>query len=389
VLDLFRSGDGKPLARRRILFLTATRADFGKLKPLIQQVRDAPDFEYEIFATGMHMLARYGSTVVGIRDAGFDRVYTFINQDGAVNSQMDMVLATTVQGLGLYLRESRPDMVVVHGDRVETLAGAIAGALNNVLVAHVEGGELSGTIDELLRHAVSKLSHLHFVANEEAGQRLLQLGEAPETVFVIGSPDIDVMLSDQLPALDEVRRHYEIPFERYGILLYHPVTTALQSLPQHVEAVVDAVLASDRSYVVIYPNNDAGADLIMAELARLSGHPRFRVIPSMRFEYFLSLLRSAEVIVGNSSAGIREAPAYGVPTVNLGSRQLNRFNCETIRNVAEDWESIVAALSALPARGTPNLHFGRGQSAQSFLAHLRDSRLWSTPSQKQFRDLAR
>lgn len=384
--DLFASSSAHA-GHRKVLFLTGTRADFGKLKPLIQRVKDAPELEYEIFVTGMHMLSRYGNTVVGIREAGFDRLYTFINQDGAINSQMDLVLATTLQGLGHYLRESRPDLLVVHGDRVETLAGAIAGALNNVLVAHVEGGELSGTVDELIRHAVSKLSHLHFVANEEARRRLIQLGEAPESIFVIGSPDVDVMLSDRLPSIEEVRRHYDIAFDRYGIVLYHPVTTALDQLPAHAEALVQALLDSDRAYVVIYPNNDAGSDLIMAALDRLRASPRFRLLPSMRFEYFLSLLRSADLIVGNSSAGIREAPVYGVPTVNLGSRQYNRFTCATILNVPEERAVIAAALAAPPSRGRPNLHFGEGRSAELFLARLREERLWATSAQKQFRDV--
>lgn len=373
--------------RRRILFLTGTRADFGKLKPLIQRVADAPDLDYEIFATGMHMLALYGATVLEIREAGFDRIYPFINQDSAVNSQMDLVLATTVQGIGHYVRESRPDLLVVHGDRVETLAGAIAGSFNNVLVAHVEGGELSGTIDELIRHAVTKLSHIHFVANQEARQRLLQMGETDESIYVVGSPDVDVMLSDRLPSIDEVRRRYEIPFERFGIVLHHPVTTELDDTSEHARNIVDALIESGHNYVVIYPNNDAGSDEIMKELARLRGRSTFRMLPSMRFEYFLTLLRHAFAIVGNSSAGIREAPVYGVPTVNIGSRQRDRFVCPTIVDVPPTREAILGALAGLPASSTPNLHFGEGRSAVLFLEALRNGRIWSTPRQKQFRDL--
>src|SRR6266705_1787677 len=126
---------------------------------------------------------------------------------------MDLVLANTVQGLGHFVREFPQDLIVVHGDRVETLAGAIVGALRNILVAHIEGGEVSGTVDELIRHAVSKLSHLHFVANTEFAERLVQMGENEDSVFVIGSPEIDIMLSENLPGLEEVRKHYEIPLD--------------------------------------------------------------------------------------------------------------------------------------------------------------------------------
>jgi UDP-N-acetylglucosamine 2-epimerase (hydrolysing) len=373
-------------SRKSILFLTGTRADFGKLKPLIRAVHGSGDFEYRIFATGMHMLARYGSTVNEIRKAGFDQIYTYINQDGN-ESGMDLVLASTVTGLGYYVREFPPDLIVVHGDRVEALAGATVGALHNILVAHIEGGELSGTVDELLRHAVSKLSHLHFVSNDEARRRLVQMGELEESVHVVGSPNIDIMLSDELPSIGEVRDRYGIEFPEYSILVYHPVTTELPRIRRNVEAVLDAAEESRRCFVVIYPNNDAGAKTILESLDRLRDNPRFLLLPSMRFEYYLTLLRNARALVGNSSSGVHEAPVYGVPTVNIGTRQRNRFRHPSIVDVPEDRESILAALRALPASVPPTLHFGSGDSASRFLECVRRPSLWETPRQKQFRDI--
>lgn len=372
--------------RKKVLFVSGTRADFGKIKPLIQQVKESGNFEYQIFVTGMHMLSVYGMTVYEIQKAGFDNIYSFINQDSAITSQMDLVLATTVQGLAYYVREYKPDLLVVHGDRVESLAGAIVGSLNNILVAHIEGGERSGTIDELIRHAITKLSHIHFVANDEARNRLVQMGEVPDSIFVIGSPDIDVMLSDQLPSIDAVREKYEIPFREYGILIYHPVTTEVEDLAAHIRNVVDALIESRVNYVVIYPNNDIGADIILNELKRLDGKPNVKLIPSMRFEHFLSLLKNASVIVGNSSAGIREAPVYGVPTINIGTRQLNRFEYESIINVDYDQHAILKALRNLPHSVKPSLHFGKGESAKLFFAQLNSKSLWETPRQKQFVD---
>lgn len=373
---------------RNILFLTGTRADYGKLKPLIERVAAADGFAYGIFVTGMHLLPRYGQTWDEIEKSGFRNVHPFPNQTEEESARMDLVLARTIQGLSAHVQSFRPDLIVVHGDRVETLAGAIVGALNNILVAHIEGGELSGTIDELIRHAVSKLSHLHFVANEEAAARLRQMGERPESIHAIGSPDIDVMLSDRLPSLAEVRARYEIPFEDYAIFLYHPVTTELAALPGNVAATVRALRDSGRNFVVIYPNNDTGSDEIFRAIGALRGDARFRLLPSMRFEYFLSLLKHAAAIVGNSSAGIREAPVYGVPTINLGTRQLNRFAHESIHNVPERAPDLTARLRALPARSAPSMHFGAGRSAELFLRELRDPRLWQTPCQKQFQCMA-
>ncbi len=375
------------MSRKRILFLTGTRADFGKMKALIDELERSTEFEPHIFATGMHMLARYGSTVNEIRKAGFTRIYAHINQDGSINSQMDIALANTIQGLAHYLREFPADLIVVHGDRIEALAGAIVGALSNVLVGHIEGGEVSGTVDELIRHAITKLSHLHFVSNEGARKRLIQMGEVPGSIFVIGSPDIDIMLSDNLPDLSEVKGRYEIDFREYAIFSYHPVTTEVDLLPQRIEVILEAVEASGLNFVLIYPNNDTGADIIMEALKRFENNGRFRALPSMRFEYFLTLLKNAVAIVGNSSAGIREAPVYGVPVVNIGSRQMNRFNHPSIMNVREDREEILRALNNLPKSGMVSRYFGNGDSARLFVQHLRNGKLWDTPRQKQFQDL--
>lgn len=373
--------------KRKVLFLTGTRADFGKMKPLIARVEASDDFECHVFVTGMHMLSRYGSTVIEIQEAGFKNFYTYINQVESASSNMDLVLANTIQGLGYFAREFRPDLIVVHGDRVETLAGAIVGALNNILVAHIEGGEVTGTVDDLIRHSVSKLSHVHFVANDVARKRLLQMGEREESIYVVGSPDIDVMLSDSLPPLSEALLRYEIPFREYAIFMYHPVTTEVHKLRKNIINVVAAARACGWKFVVVYPNNDWGTDIILEAILPLKDVPGFRLLPSIRFEYFLTLLKNARAIMGNSSAGIREAPLYGVPTVNIGSRQMNRFHYPSIVNVSEDTQAILRAIESLPARGIPTTHFGRGESARLFIDRLQSEELWNTPRQKQFCDV--
>lgn len=375
------------MPRKTILFVTGTRADFGKLKSLMGRVAAADGFEYRIFATGMHMLSRYGATFGEIAMSGFENVYPYLNQDPFGSTGMDLALANTIQGLGHYIREYPADMIVVHGDRIEALAGATVGALHNTLVAHVEGGEVSGTVDELLRHAISKLSHLHFVANEEARNRLVQMGEQPEAVFVIGSPDIDVMLSESLPSLSEMKSHYEIPFDKYCIFMYHPVTTELVGLEERSKEIWKALLASNRNFVVIHPNNDAGSEILRRELFQNADNPRFRSLPSMRFEMFLTLLKHSQAIVGNSSAGIREAPVYGVPTINIGTRQMNRFTYPSIWNVPDDFAAILNALQDIPGDFVPSRHFGDGNSAERFMECLQNDALWKTCTQKQFRDL--
>jgi UDP-N-acetylglucosamine 2-epimerase (hydrolysing) len=372
---------------KRILFLTGTRADYGKLKPLIRAAEASPDFDVKIFVTGMHTLEAYGYTVDEVRAGEHKNIHVYCNQ--IIGEPMDIVLANTIVGISRLVHGNPPDLIVVHGDRVEALAGAIVGSMRNILTAHIEGGELSGTVDELIRHSVSKLSHIHFVANEDARKRLVQMGETWDSIFVIGSPDIDVMLSGRLPSIAEVKSHYEIPFDKYGIAIFHPVTTELDKISRYAESFVDALVVSEKNFVVIYPNNDHGSEIVLRAYDRLKRNLRFRVLPSLRFEFFLTLLKNASFIIGNSSASIREAPVYGVPAINIGSRQKNRFHHKTIINVENDEGAIVAAIEHANAMGQqePSMHFGRGNSADLFMAALRGAIAWELPRQKQFVDI--
>ncbi len=370
---------------RKILFLTGTRADFGKLKPLMKALEKEKDFEVHIFVTGMHMLAKYGNTAIEVEKSGFKNIYYFANQSS--NEFLDTIFANTVYGLGNYLRSLKPDILVVHGDRIEALAGAISGMVNNFLVAHIEGGEVSGNIDESIRHSVSKLAHIHFVANNEARMRLIRMGEDESNIYVIGSPDIDLMFSTNLPALKNVKEYYDIPFDKYSLFVYHPVTTNLHNLFDDFREVMDAICTSKKNYVMIYPNNDPGSDIIIEEMELHRKNPRFKIFPSLRFEYFLVLLKNCEFIIGNSSAGIREAPIYSVPTINIGNRQKNRFSHDTIINVVESKKAILDAIAQVDqTERIPSNHFGDGKSAERFINVLKDSDIWNIQLQKYFVD---
>ncbi|MDD3723776.1 MAG: UDP-N-acetylglucosamine 2-epimerase [Lutibacter sp.] len=372
---------------KKILFLTGTRADFGKIKSLIQILENHQAFEVYVFVTGMHLQREYGYTLIEIERCGFKNVHTFENHTH--ETTMDLTLAKTIEGLSWYVKEVNPTMIVVHGDRVETLAGAIVGSLNNILVAHIEGGELSGTVDELIRHSVSKLSHIHFVSNGNAKKRLLQMGEIEASVYKIGSPDIDMMFSKHLPELEIVKKYYEIPFEAYAIVMFHPVTTEAEAMKKQATDFVAALQEDTHNYVVIYPNNDLGSQAIIEAYKSLKNNKRFRIFPSLRFEYFLTLLKNTQFIIGNSSAGIREAPYYGIPIINIGTRQQNRAIHANIINVDYDTESISAALKNIDGHqvNKATTDFGKGNSAALFLETMLGKDIWEINHQKQFREL--
>ena len=369
---------------KKILFLTGTRADFGKIKSLISILDNHQEFETFVFVTGMHLQKEYGYTLIEIERCNFKNVHAFENHTH--ETTMDLTLAKTIEGFSSYCKKINPDLIVIHGDRVETLAGAIVGSLNNILVAHIEGGELSGTVDELIRHSVTKLSHIHFVSNDEAAKRLTQMGEMKSSIFTIGSPDIDIMSSDDLPTLEIVKNYYQINFDQYAIVMFHPVTTEAKQMKQYADDFVESLLGFDENFVVIFPNNDFGSKNILEAYHKIAENKRFRIFPSLRFEYFLVLLKNAKFIIGNSSAGIREAPYYGIPVINIGTRQQNRTLNTNIINVDYQKENIDNALQSVGSNKIKIVvnDFGDGNSTELFLSSLLTSDIWKINQQKQF-----
>jgi UDP-N-acetylglucosamine 2-epimerase (hydrolysing) len=377
---------------KKIVFLTGTRADFGKLKSLISISQNSNNFEVHIFVTGMHMNSLYGYTVDEVVKAGFNNIYKYINHDSI--EFMDRTLAKTIEGFSQFVKQISPDLIVVHGDRVEALAGAIVGSLNNILVAHIEGGEVSGTIDELIRHSVTKMSHIHLVSNDEARKRLLQLGEFEKSIFILGSPDLDLMQENNLPSFEMVCNYYDIPFNDYAIAMFHPVTTEYHNIKKYAKNFVNSLLESGKNYIVIYPNNDLGSIEILREIKVLQNNGKFKIFPSLRFEYFLTLLRNSKFIVGNSSVGIREAPFYNIPTIDIGTRQNNRAKMSTIFNCGYSKKEILSLIEKISLiridkiNNSNKFYFGKGKSDLLFLKLLNSKKFWQIEHQKQFQEVS-
>ena len=333
----------------------------------------------------MHTLSKYGSTYLEIQKENYKNIFVYMNQTHTTDS--DIILANTVTGFSNFVKEVKPDLIVIHGDRLESLAGAIVGSFNNILVSHIEGGEVSGTMDEMIRHSVTKLSHIHFVSNDQAKNRLLHMGEENNSIFVIGSPDIDVMTSNTLPSINDVKKRYDIQFEKYCILIFHPVTTEFENLKFQIHETVSAVIESQQKFVVIYPNNDKGSEIILNEYKSLKFNSNFKIFPSLRFEYFLTLLKNSDLILGNSSVGIRESEVYGVPSINLGSRQQDRSMNKNITNIKTEKSLILESISnTLGKKFQPTFEFGKGDSSKKFYEIIADQKIWEIPLQKYFKD---
>ncbi|GLQ34689.1 UDP-N-acetyl glucosamine 2-epimerase [Amylibacter marinus] len=370
--------------RKRIVFVTGTRADFGKIEPLAIAARDA-GHDVSFFITGMHMMERYGLTKIEVSRVSGVGLIEFTNQ--VEGDPQDLILSKTILGFSDFLKENPHDLVVVHGDRIEALACSLVCATNYVRFAHIEGGEVSGTIDEVFRHCNTKLATYHFVSSDQAKERVQVLGEPESSIYVLGSPELDTHGVPTGLDIQTVLDHYEIPFDEYGVVLFHPVTSEAATMGAQARDLFDNLDKSGKNFVVISPNNDPGSVDIFAVLEGLSPQ-RFKRIPSMRFAYFSELLRNAQALIGNSSAGVREAPFLGIASLDIGSRQTNRSQAKSITAAAANDHETIAGFfkQSWGRRFERDQSFGAGSTAKRFVEVINQPKFWEADMQKTFVD---
>jgi UDP-N-acetylglucosamine 2-epimerase (hydrolysing) len=336
----------------------------------------------------MHLQPDYGLTLREVEALGL-QVFPFVNF--GQGDSMAQIVSKTISGLEDYLSAFPADYLVVHGDRPEALAGAIVGIMKNIRVVHVEGGELSGTVDESVRHAITKMSHIHLVSNSQAEQRVRGLGESPSSIFKIGSPELDVMSSPELPSLQEVCDRYGLDASPHCLFVMHPVTTQDSAILASATRQILQTLSQieNLQVVAIAPNNDQGSQQIREALAQFRELRAIKTFPSMRFEHYITALKNAQFIIGNSSSGVREAPFFGVPTINVGSRQLRRSSAVSITNIQEsqlhELKRIINNLQG--GTKTPSSEFGDGQAAKRFGKLVGSERFRIIPIQKQLDEI--
>ncbi|MGN1063149.1 MAG: UDP-N-acetylglucosamine 2-epimerase [Alphaproteobacteria bacterium] len=304
-----------------VSFLSGTRADYGKIKPYIDFLLMRSMYRVHIFITGMHPQEKYGHTMQEII-ADYDKTCHLVIDEKMRESSTVLENVHIIRAFDAHLRKDKIDFVFVHGDRPEALSGAFTAMLNNIPVCQIEAGDLSGSVDEALRHAITKLSHQFLVADAHARQVVLRLGENPEYIHIVGNAS----LANIPTGGRDVAAHYHIPFETFVLLVYHPVTT---KTPAQVRAQIRGILSeldhSGHNVIAIMPNNDLYHDVICSEYAAYEHHPRFLFFKSFPYDDFSVLLTQALALVGNSSCGIKEAPFLGVPVIDIGIRQKNRF----------------------------------------------------------------
>jgi UDP-N-acetylglucosamine 2-epimerase (non-hydrolysing)/GDP/UDP-N,N'-diacetylbacillosamine 2-epimerase (hydrolysing) len=313
----------------------------------MQAIERSEECELCLVVAGMHLSHEFGDTYCEIEKDGFHAdARVDMTFSGDSHGAMAKGIGIGVYGIAQALESLNADIVLVLGDRTEAFAGAISGAAMNKIVAHIHGGEVTrGGLDESMRHAITKLSHIHFVATEGSRQRVLEMGELPESVVITGAPGLDSILHQKLYDCDEQSRRLRIPLRRPRILLVqHSVSTLADAAAHEMAESLAALAELGHQTIVIYPNCDAGGRRVIDKLREFGGASWLHVFPNLDHTTYLSLLAGVDVLVGNSSSGIIEAPALHVPVVNVGPRQQGRERSAGILDVRHEREAIKKAI---------------------------------------------
>jgi GDP/UDP-N,N'-diacetylbacillosamine 2-epimerase (hydrolysing) len=363
---------------RRILFITGSRGEYGYIRPILRLIENDPELSYQILATNMHLLPEFGDSVNQFYVDGFKVDYKPLMTFGGFTPQ-SMVKSLSALGFSLVdiIDQSKPDIILLAGDRGEQLMAAIAGSHMNIPVAHIQAGELSGNIDGLSRHAIARFSHIHFASNDDAENRLIRSGEQNFRVFNVGAPQLDEFLSGEITARKNLVKKYGGVSGDYILFVQHSVTEQHSSAYEQVSLTLKALKEIEMNVVVIAPNSDAGSALVndaIIDHATTLTHI-YRNVPR---EDYAGLMKYAKCIVGNSSSGILEAPTFELPAVNIGRRQEGRFQGINVINCEHDIDDIKIAIQlALSNNFKSKLHgminpYGDGESSARIVKILKE-----------------
>ncbi|SES96006.1 GDP/UDP-N,N'-diacetylbacillosamine 2-epimerase (hydrolysing) [Methanococcoides vulcani] len=330
---------------RKILYISGTRADYGLMKYTFNKIQNHPELQLEIIATGMHLMDEFGNTINEIKKDGFKYHIIDSTYDKDDKESMLNFIGTLIQKMPDVIEKIEPDIILLLGDRGEMLAGAIAGAYLSIPVAHLHGGEISSTVDDLARHAITKLSNIHLPANLESAKRIIKMGEDPELVFVVGAPGLDSVLCEKLIEPEKIAEIYDLDLSQPIILvLQHPVTLEVEDAPFQIRETLEAALDLKIQTILVYPNADAGGRSMINTIQKYENNAYLKTFKSLPRRDYLSLLNIASVLVGNSSSGIIEAASFKLPVVNIGTRQNGRDRAENVIDATYKKENIRAKI---------------------------------------------
>lgn len=375
--------------RRKITVTTGTRADYGLLRPVLNKILESKKLELHLIVTGMHLLPKYGSTIKEIQNDGFPISWKF-NMIPKNDSNYDVAksLAKGIENFANIFHKLKPDINLILGDRDEMLASAIAAYHMNIPNAHIHGGDRSmGGIDEYTRHAITKISNIHFTASRKSKQRVIKMGENPKYVILTGSPGIDEITSEKITTKNNFEKKYGFkPSDEDLILLQHPVTTEINQSKKQIQQTLQSIEKLHCKIICIAPNSDPGHEAIFQELLHQKRKSNFYLYENMPRRDFLCLLKNCGVLVGNSSSGIIEASYFDIPVVNIGIRQKGRERGKNVIDVNHSSREIFNAIknSMQKKRKIPKgMIYGNGTASKKIVKYLEKVKLSNELFKKQ------
>ena len=339
---------------RKIAVATGSRAEYGILYPVLKAIEAKPELELSLVVTGMHLSHEFGYTVNDIQNDGFKvdaKIDTLLSSD--TPEAMAKSVGLGIIGMAQAWEQLKPDIILILGDRVEPLAAAIAGTYMNMPVGHIHGGDsLRGGLDEYARHAITKLSHIHFPASKKSAERIIKMGEDDWRVYPVGSPALDVILNERLIPAEQLAERFGLDLSQPLILfVQHPVTTQVDEAPHQMRETLEAIKEIGYPAVLIYPNSDAGGRRMIEVIKEYEKRSFIKTFESLPRKEYLGLMKIASVMVGNSSSGIIDAPSLGLPAVNIGTRQEGRERGKNVIDVGHDKQEIVKGIEKVLTDG--------------------------------------
>ena len=363
---------------KKVAVVTATRAEYGILRPLIFRLKEEQEICLQVIVTGTHLSEKYGNTQVEIEKDGISIFRKIpILEEGNTAYDISCTMANALRNFALYFKEEQPDLVIVLGDRTELL-GICAAAMNErIPIAHLHGGEVTeGAVDDCIRHAITKMSYLHFPATEEYRNRIIQLGEEPKRVFNVGALGVENILHTPLLSYEEICKQAGIPKDRdYVVMTFHPVTLEKATARAQTEELLKAIeQQKDWFYLITMANADVGGDIVNQMLQQFAEKKEnIKLVPSLGMVRYLSAVKYSRFVLGNSSSGIIEAPSLGIPTVNIGDRQKGRLMADTIISCEPRCEDIVDAMRlADRTEHRVSIIYGDGNTSEKIVTIIKD-----------------
>ena len=333
---------------RTIAVVTGTRAEYGYLQPLMNRIEHDGEFQLIPLITGTHLFPKFGNTSELVKQAFPSAIQIPMLLAGDTLKDMVTYLASGITNFAEYLNKNRPDILVVLGDRSESFAAALAAFYLNIPIAHINGGDVTGTtIDESIRHAITKIAHIHFVHTKENAERVEKMGEEKKRIFITGALTLDTILGAQLPSKKEIFSKYNLDEEKKTFLVvFHPITTLEDKGYTQLENILLVLDMLKEQTVLFYPNVDAGGDQLRDLIKKYEGKSYLHTFVNIPHEDYLGLMKSVDIMMGNSSSGIIESPSFHLPVINIGSRQQGRERSINIIDILPEKDKILAAINS-------------------------------------------